>query len=92
VGLLLAFAVGWLVGGRAGSEGLDEMIDAVKGVASSEELRGLVHALRSHTSHALKEIGARLTDDDDPLTIEEVVDRLRQIVAQGIDDLTSSAS
>jgi hypothetical protein len=91
VGLVLAFAVGWLVGNRAGNEGLDEMADAIRGVASSDELRGLFGALRSHTSHALKEVGARLTDDDDPLTIEEVVDRLRQIVAQGI-DVTSSAS
>ena len=91
VGLVLAFGVGWLVGGRAGREGLDEIVDAVKDIATSEELRGLVGALRSHASHLLKQVGTRLTDNDDPLTLDEVVDRVRQLIAEGI-ELTSSGS
>lgn len=91
MGLVLAFAVGWLVGDRAGRAGLDELVVSAKEIAGSDELRGLFSALRSHASHLCKEVGARLTDDDDPLTLDEVIDRVRQVVAEGI-ELTSRGS
>jgi hypothetical protein len=84
VGVLLAFAVGYVVGARAGNEGLDEVKDALKAVLDSEELKALGDALRAHASHVLKELGAKLaSDSDDPITVEDVLGRLRNLVPPG---------
>jgi len=81
VGILMAFAVGYAVGARAGSEGYDELIASFKAVRDSEEFKGLIAALRSHTGHVLREVGARLaTDADQPITVDEVIARVRSVV------------
>ena len=81
MGILMAFAVGYAVGARAGSRGYDELVASAKAVRDSEEFRGLVSALRSHAGHVLRELGARLaTDADEPITVDEVLARVRNAV------------
>jgi hypothetical protein len=66
VGLILAFIVGYFIGARDGSQGLDEVIDAAKVVAASQEFEDLVLVVRAHAGHVLQEVGRRL----DPATAE----------------------
>jgi hypothetical protein len=74
----MAFAVGYAVGAKAGSEGYDELIASFKAVRDSEEFRGLIAAIRSHTGHVLREVGQRLqTDADRPISMDEVLARVR---------------
>ena len=60
MGLVLAFIVGYFIGARDGSEGLEEVIDAAKAVAASQEFEDLVQVLRTHAGHVLQEVGRRL--------------------------------
>lgn len=60
MGLILAFIAGYVIGARDGSEALDEVIDAARAVAASQEFEDLVTALRAHVGHVLQEVGRRI--------------------------------
>lgn len=91
MGVLLAFAVGYVVGARAGDEGYQEVADAVVAVRRSAEFQGLVRAVRAHAGHVLGELGRRLSPDAaDPLTVQEVLDRVRSAARSA--GVTSPAS
>ena len=81
MGVLLAFAVGYVVGARAGSERYQEVADAVTAVRDSSEFQALVAALRSHAGFVLTELGQRLSPGaEDPLTVQDVLARVRSVV------------
>jgi hypothetical protein len=42
MGVILAFFIGYVLGTRAGREGMEELIDSVEQIARSEEVRGLI--------------------------------------------------
>jgi len=96
----MAFAVGYAVGAKAGSDGFDELVDSCKAVWRSEEFQGLLTALRSHAGHVLRDVGQRLQGDADrPISVEEVIARVRGAVRavrpdgeQGDGGVTSPAS
>ncbi len=91
MGILLAFAVGYVVGAQAGNEGYDEVVTSLKSVRDSEEFKGLVSALRSHASYALTEIAQRLTaESQHPGPVQEVLGRVRGLIGQ--DALRGTAS
>jgi hypothetical protein len=91
MGLLLAFAVGYFTGGRAGGEGLDEVIAALRAIMESEEVESLLVAVRSHAGYALVELGKRLSPEaESPISMQEVLGRIRVMVQP--DDVTSDAS
>lgn len=84
MGLILAFIAGYVVGARDGSEALDDVIDAAKAVAASQEFEDLIRALRSHAGHVLAELGRRLDPDSgEPLSMESVLGRARDIARRG---------
>jgi hypothetical protein len=66
MGFLLAFAAGYVMGARAGSESLDEVIDAVHAIRESEEFHDLVKALRSHAAHSLRGLATMLEQGREP--------------------------
>jgi hypothetical protein len=81
VGLIFAFVAGYIVGGRAGTEGFDEVVSAVKAVSESQEVADLLTALRSHASHVLQDLGRRLDiDSHETLTLDSILDRARDFV------------
>jgi hypothetical protein len=91
MGILMAFAVGYFAGGRAGGEGLDEVIAALKAVKDSEEVEALLAALRAHAGFALQELGKRLSaQPDQPINMREALSRLRDTVRP--QDATSAES
>jgi len=84
MGLVLAFIAGYIVGARDGSDTLDEVIDAAKAVATSQEFEDLIRALRAHAGHLLQEVGQRI----DPASGEQtsmttILERARDIVQRG---------
>jgi hypothetical protein len=80
VGLIMAFAVGYFVGGRGGNEGLDEVLAAIRVVRDSNEFEDLLAALRTHASHTLRELADRLgPDTKEPLTMTSVLDQAREL-------------
>ena len=91
MGVLLAFAVGYVIGARAGSQGYEEVADAFVAVRESAEFRALVGALRSHAGFVLSELGQRLAPGAaEPITMQEVLARVRGVVRP--DGATSPAS
>jgi hypothetical protein len=86
MGLVLAFIAGYVIGARDGSDALDEVIDAAKALAASQEFDDLVRALRAHAGHVLQEVGRRL----DPSSGEEM--SMSSILAQARDIVQRSAT
>lgn len=80
MGILLAFAVGYAVGARAGEEGYRDVVESLKALRDSEELAAFVAAMRSHASHALQDLAVRLGDDQQPLTMDDVLSRVRGLL------------
>jgi hypothetical protein len=87
MGLLLVFAAGYVMGARAGSESLDEVVDAVQAIRESDEFHDLVKALRTHAAHSLQGLASMVENgrgtSDTPgttTTTGDLVDRVRLIV------------
>jgi hypothetical protein len=85
MGLVLFFAAGYVMGSRAGSESLDEVIDAVHAIRRSEEFHDLVRAVRTHAAHSLRELAATLEKGREQSrevssSSSDLLDRVRVIV------------
>jgi hypothetical protein len=76
MGTLFGFAVGYVVGARAGSQGLDEVVDALRAVRESEEFRGLLAAVVDHARGTAATMGRWLATTD-PSTSEDMLERAR---------------
>jgi hypothetical protein len=81
MGILLAFAVGYTFGAKSGSEGFDEIVKSLKEINQSEEFHGLLKALRTHASHALRELSDMLKDEDASFKIPDLVERARHLAS-----------
>jgi hypothetical protein len=85
VGILVAFAVGYAFGAKAGTEGLEEVMASIRVVRESEEFEALLSAVRSYLSHALQELGKSLAPETQrPQTVNDLLGRLRT-PASGVD-------
>ena len=60
MGTLFGFAVGYVIGARAGSEGFDDLLRGLAAIRESEEYRGFMTSLREHVIHTLGEVNKRL--------------------------------
>ena len=89
MGVLLAFAVGYVLGARGGNGGLDEIITSLKEIRDSEEFAAMVHALRSHAGHVLREAAEMVGVETQSMTMNDLLERVRSIATQGP---TSTAS
>jgi glucan phosphorylase len=77
----LAFVAGYIVGGRGGDQGFDEVTAALQSVRDSDEFADLLKALRSHASHLFHELGRRLeVETDQPVTIDTFLKRASNYV------------
>lgn len=84
MGLVLAFIAGYVIGARDGSDALDEVIDAAKAVAASQEFEDLVRALRAHAGHVLQEVGRRIDPaSGEQMSMTTILERARDIVQRG---------
>jgi hypothetical protein len=60
VKLAIGLAIGWVVGSRALDADFSDVVDALRAVARSEELRDLVHTVRWHASQTLRDMADML--------------------------------
>lgn len=58
--VFVALAVGYVIGARAGSRDMDEVVRAVNALRESPEVADLMSAVRSHVGHTLHEVAAIL--------------------------------
>jgi hypothetical protein len=89
MGLIMAFVAGFIVGGRGGNEGFEEVAAALKAVGESQEVEDLLVALRSHASHVLQEVGRWLEPGGEPVSMGTILERARAVIQR---DPTASAS
>ncbi len=65
MGLVMAFAMGYVVGARGGNEGLDEVIRSLRAIRDSPEMKDLVEAVRAHVGYTLASWPAGWTTTSD---------------------------
>lgn len=83
MGLVFAFAFGYVVGAKAGEQGFEDVVAAAKALAASEEVRGLISVLRSHASSTLQELSTLLAEQpDEPVVLGQVLDRVTGLMAR----------
>ena len=90
----MAFAVGYFVGARAGSEGFDDVVQSFQTVRESDEFKGLVAALRSHVSHTLIELSAIVGGETNVpgRNVNDVISRVRSLVGARLDQAARTAT
>jgi hypothetical protein len=82
MGVLLALAVGYAIGAKAGAEGYEEVVQSLKAIRDSEEFTALLSALRSHASHVLKEVADVVATDGELPAVGDLVERVRAMARQ----------
>lgn len=56
MGTLFGFAIGYLVGSKAGSEGYDDLVRSAKAILDSEEFHSFLAVLRDHARKGLQQL------------------------------------
>lgn len=81
MGTLAVFAIGYIMGARAGKKEWDDLAQSLKALRASEEFGDVVMAARSHLSHTLREL-AEMLDRRGTAPIEEpdLIARVRTLV------------
>jgi hypothetical protein len=81
VEILLAFAVGWVIGSKTTAEGYREVVDALEAVRASEEFQTLVDTVRSHVTNVARDLARQLSPDRvEPVPIDDVLSRVRALL------------
>lgn len=62
MGVIMAFMVGYVLGTRAGRQGMEQLLDAVEAIATSEEVRAMAVTGLNLVGGPLRE--ALLANDD----------------------------
>jgi hypothetical protein len=60
MGTLFGFAVGYILGARAGQEGFEELTRSIRAIRESEEFRSFVSAMKDHGRHIAREAAGRI--------------------------------
>jgi hypothetical protein len=71
MGILVAFAVGWIAGARTGKRDFSDLNSSLRALVGTDEFSDVVVAARSHVGHALRSF-AEVVDPDDLATLSEV--------------------
>ena len=86
MGLLLVFAVGYVMGSRAAGETLEEVVDAANSIRESDEFKGLLIAVRAHAAHSLRGLATIVDRSGEPPAEPEapidLLERVRLIVGR----------
>jgi hypothetical protein len=79
--MLVAFAVGFVLGGHGGSRDRHDVIDSFGTIRDSEEVAALVMVTRSQVGRTLRQV-ADMVDGSggEGPAIPDLVDRVRQLV------------
>ena len=80
--ILLSFLIGYVVGAKAGSDQLDEVVESARAVAESDEFRSLLRSLRAHAAATLHSLGDVLEQSPEASNGNSVVTRVRRMMEQ----------
>jgi hypothetical protein len=83
VGVFLAWAVGYVVGAKGGAEDFDDVVQAVKELRDSDEVRQLLSVLRSHLGKLLRSTANMLEEVAGAQPPGDLVDRVRLMMKKG---------
>jgi len=81
--MLLAFAVGFVLGGQGGSPDRRDVTDSFGAIRNSEEVAALLLVARAQVGRTLRQV-ADMVDGEgpEPPAAPDLVDRVRQLVQQ----------
>lgn len=86
MGIVLAFAAGYVLGARADRRELDDVIEALQAIRRSDEFRELLRTLRAHAAYTLREIAGMLEKAEggpiSAMTTQDLIDRVKGLTAQ----------
>jgi hypothetical protein len=77
MGVLLAWAVGYVVGAKGGAQDFDDVVQAVRELRDSDEARQLLSVLRKHLGKVLRSAANMLEEVAGPQPAGDLVDRVR---------------
>jgi len=60
MGMLIAFAAGFVVGARTGKKEFEDLTTSLRALRDSQEFADVVAAARTHMSHGLRELASVL--------------------------------
>ena len=83
MGMLVALAVGYVLGARAGSKDLDQLLESFRKLRATDEFTEVAAAERAHLGHTLRE-AANMLDGGAavPVGTGDLVDQVRHLVDQ----------
>jgi hypothetical protein len=64
MGTLFGFAVGYILGARAGQDGYEELVRSVRAIRASDEFQDFVVAMKEHGRHLLRQATGRLAGEE----------------------------
>ena len=65
MGTLFGFAVGYLLGSKAGTEGYEELVRSAKAILDSEEFQSFLDILRDHARSGLQQLSEWVGGDEE---------------------------
>ena len=78
--LVLAFAIGYVVGAKAGGRDFDDVLAAARAVRDSDEFSDLVTAVRAHVARTLSDLGDLIEGNvEEGAEVVDLVDRVRRL-------------
>ncbi len=85
MGVLLAWALGYVVGARSGVHDFDDVARALKELRESDEARDLWSVVRSHAAHALRSAAEMLEQPEPPgaQMATDLVERVKLMMRRG---------
>lgn len=78
----IGLAIGWAVGSRVFAADYSDVVDALRAVARSEELRDLAHTVRWHTSQTLRDMADMMDVATPDRADEDLVARVTDLRAR----------
>lgn len=88
MGVLIAFAAGYVFGARAGSQDFDDVVQALQAIRESDEFHDLLRSLRSHAAHSLRELASMLDQANaegralSSVSTQDLVERVKSLVGR----------
>jgi hypothetical protein len=80
--ILFSFLIGYFVGAKAGSSQFDEVVEAARAVAESDEFHSLAQSLRAHAAATLHSLGDLLQETPEASAADSVLARVRRMMEQ----------
>ena len=79
----MALVVGYVIGAKAGSKDLDQVVGSLRRLSESEEFADVMSAVRTHLGHTMRELAAVVDGTGElPEETGDLVDRVRHLFAR----------